>query len=184
MFACSNTATLGVAAAVRSSTLSPSSSPLKSQSHQHYCKKNQPRKKPTDRIGNFLSRRLLLVSSSSKQIASDDELFMVQKSIESRNQRTRRGCGATSNSDVQDFPRETSLRYRQVTRFTTTNSAESSDSDLIDVVQVDGKKGFCEVTTCLSVGICSIMYHLFYSPVAIRDPTYRTDRHGPAQPGR
>ena len=146
MFACSNTATLGIriAAAVRSSTLSPSS-PLKSQSQQHYCKKNQPSEKPTDRIGNFLSRRLLLVSSSSKQIASDDELFMVQKSIESRNQRTRRGGGATSKSDVQDFLRESSLRYRQATRFTTTTraSAESAASDLINDVQVDGEKGFC-----------------------------------------
>ena len=145
MFVCSNTATstlgIRVAAAVRSSTLS-SSAPLKSQGHQHYCKKNQPpSEKPTDRIGNFLSRRLLF--SSSKQIASEDELFMVQKSIESRNRRTRRGGGATSESDVQDFLVESSLRYRQATRFTTTNSVESAASDLINDVQADGEKDFC-----------------------------------------
>ena len=70
---------------------------------------------------------------------------MVQKSIESRNQRTRRGGGATSKSDVQDFLRESSLRYRQATRFTTTTraSGESAASDLINDVQVDGKEGFC-----------------------------------------
>ena len=47
-----------------------------------------------------------------------------------------------SKSDVRDFLKESSIRYRPATRVTTVASIESAASDLIDDVQINGKKGF------------------------------------------
>ena len=135
-----------VAAAVPSSTSSPSSSANSSLGKHHKyncCEKDSidpKQEKPSqhDR-GNFLTKRLALPSSSSKRMA-DDEMAMVQKSIESRSQRSRRADGITSRADINQCLKESSRRYRPATRLTSVASLESTASDLLaaDRAQANG----------------------------------------------
>jgi uncharacterized membrane protein YjdF len=56
---------------------------------------------------------------------------MVQKSIESRSQRSRRSGGSTSKADINNFLEESSRRFRPATRLTSVASLESTASDLL-----------------------------------------------------
>ena len=89
--------------------------------------------------GNFLTKRLL--PSTSKRM-TDDDLSMVQKSIEARSQRSRRSGGIPNKSDANQFLKESSRRYRPATRLTSVASLESTASDLLaaaDRAQATGK---------------------------------------------
>ena len=73
---------------------------------------------------------------------TDEEMSVVQKSIESRGQRSRRSGGITSKADTNNFLKESSRRYRPATRLTSVTSIESSASDLLaaDRAQANGKR--------------------------------------------
>ena len=67
-------------------------------------------------------------------------MSVVQNSIESRSQRSRRSGGTTSKADINNFLKESSRRYRPATRLTSVASIESSASDLLaaDRAQANG----------------------------------------------
>lgn len=135
---CSSSLSSGRVAVVPSSTLSPSSASnsLLEKRHKYSSEKDLPSQRSS---GNFLTKRLL--PSSSKRM-TDDDLFMVQKSIEARSQRSRRSAGTTNKSDVNQFLKESSRRYRPATRLTSVASLESTASDLLaaaDRAQATGK---------------------------------------------
>ena len=145
---CSNSfSTSRVAAAVPSSTSSPSTSSANSsldKDHKYNCCEKDSidpkQEKPSQHNrGNVLTKRLALPSSSSKRM-TDDEMAMVQKSIESRSQRSRRAGGITSKADINQFLKESSRRYRPATRLTSVASLESTASDLLaaDRAQANG----------------------------------------------
>jgi len=141
---CSSSFSIGrVAAAGLSSTLSPSSSANSSLKHHKYnCEKDlldpQQEKPSRNNRGNFFTKRLF-PSSSSKRM-TDEEMSVVQKSIESRSQRSRRSGGITSKADINNFLNESSRRYRPATRLTSVASLESTASDLLapDRAQANG----------------------------------------------
>ena len=139
---CSSSFSIGRVAAIPSSTLSPSSSPDK---HLKYnCEKDsldpQKEKPYQNNRGKFFAERLF-TSSSSKRL-TDEEKSVVQMSIESRSQRSRRSGGITSKVDINNFLKESSRRYRPATRLTSVTSIESSASDLLaaDRAQANGKR--------------------------------------------
>lgn len=107
---------------------------------------------------------------------TDDEVAMVQKSIESRSQRSRRAGGITSKADINQFLKESSRRYRPATRLTSVASLESTASDLLAADRAQAN----ELPNVEQLSLAETQqYH-----VEVEHESHPTNSAGSAQPRR